>query len=573
MVFPRTGVFVRRNASDRALVADPTRVVFFNRGENYRVAHPVPGGDDCTAFSFEENALLSYLQRRYVDTSAERPFPVSAAQTTASVHLSLYRLRQLLRSVGKPTALSVEEAAVELLSQSTRPKHSHATRALQKREDTRRANRDLVRAARLFLMRKLGEKFTLEDIAASVFSSPFHLARVFRSETGVTLHHELNRLRLRHALAQLADGVEDLTRLALELGYSSHSHFTWAFAREFRQAPSVIRRQLSSRLLRKLGATRHKLVPIALALVCALGACRPCAAQSPPMPASEPQLFAPNVISTGDDESHPAFTPDGKTLYFLKNDPSFNHWTIVVSHEQNGNWSTPEVAPFSGQYSDADPFITPDGERMFFISTRSVNGKAKEDTDIWMMKKTGAGWSEPEHVDQVNSENNEWFPTVSKNGNLYFGSERPGGKGRCDLYRSRLLEGKYQPPENLGEPINSAANEVEPLIAPDESYIIFAGTSLPESRGAYDLYVSFQRDGAWTKPRNLGDQVNSAAWDFSPKVSPGGKWFFFTSNRSFADKPLKKRLSYKELLQKLHAPRNGLRDIYKIDISALDLRN
>jgi Tol biopolymer transport system component len=303
--------------------------------------------------------------------------------------------------------------------------------------------------------------------------------------------------------------------------------------------------------------------------------------------AAEPQLFGENVISTADDESHPAFTPDGKTLYFLKNDPSFNHWTIVVSHEQNGRWSTPEVAPFSGQFSDADPFIAADGQRFFFISTRPVNGKPKEDTDIWMMKKSGpeagagigaaanpeagAGWLEPEHLAAVNSETNEWFPTVSKNGNLYFGSERPSGKGKCDLYVSRLVDGKYQTPENLGEPINTVANEIEPFIAPDESYIIFAGTGLPESRGAYDLYVSFRRDGEWTKPVNLGDKINSAAWDFSPKVSPDGKWFFFTSNRGFADKPLEKRLSYEELLQKLHGPGNGLRDIYKIDISALNL--
>src|SRR5438045_2771884 len=136
--------------------------------------------------------------------------------------------------------------------------------------------------------------------------------------------------------------------------------------------------------------------------------------------AAEPQLFGENVISTGDDESHPAFTPDGKTLYFLKNDPSFNHWTIVVSLEQNGKWSRPEVAPFSGQFSDADPFITLDGQRLFFISMRPVNGKPKEDTDIWMIRKQGAGWSEPEHLAAVNSETNEWFPTVSKNGNLYF---------------------------------------------------------------------------------------------------------------------------------------------------------
>jgi hypothetical protein len=207
----------------------------------------------------------------------------------------------------------------------------------------------------------------------------------------------------------------------------------------------------------------------ALALVVILA--RPaCVAQQSPEPT--PQLFGENVISTGDDESHPEFTPDGKTVYFLKNTPSFSHYTIVISHEQNGKWTTPEVAPFSGQFSDADPSITADGERFFFISTRPVNGTSKEDTDIWMMKKVGENWSAPEALTAINSETNEWFPTVSKNGNLYFGSERSGGKGRCDLYCSRLVDGKYGAPENLGDPINSAASEVEPFIARDESYLI-----------------------------------------------------------------------------------------------------
>ena len=158
-----------------------------------------------------------------------------------------------------------------------------------------------------------------------------------------------------------------------------------------------------------------RLIIALLGLVCLGGGQSLCFAQPAPAAAPEPQLFGENAISTSDDESHPAFTPDGKTLYFLKNDPSFNHWTIVVSHDQNGKWATPEVAPFSGQFSDADPFITLDGQRLFFISTRPVNGKPKEDTDIWMMKKKDNGpgapasWSEPEHLAAVNSDVNEWF--------------------------------------------------------------------------------------------------------------------------------------------------------------------
>ncbi|MTI87526.1 MAG: hypothetical protein FH748_06110 [Balneolaceae bacterium] len=86
-----------------------------------------------------------------------------------------------------------------------------------------------------------------------------------------------------------------------------------------------------------------------------------------PYPLPEPVIFAPGIISTGDDESHPTFTPDGKTLYFLKNTPTFNHWTIVVSSFENDGWSQPEVASFSGQYSDADLAFSRDGRTMFLF--------------------------------------------------------------------------------------------------------------------------------------------------------------------------------------------------------------
>ena len=269
----------------------------------------------------------------------------------------------------------------------------------------------------------------------------------------------------------------------------------------------------------------------------------------------EPIIFSEGIISTADDESHPAFTSDGKTLYFLKNAPLFNHWTIVVSQYRNGKWGTPEVAPFSGQYSDADPFITQDGKNLFFISTRPVDGKPKEDTDIWMIEKKASGWSEPRHLGPlINSNSSEWFPTVTKDGTLYFGSDRPGGKGRTDIWRSKLVNGKYSEPENLGDAINSSASEVEPYIAPDESFIIFAAAGRPDGQGAFDLYISYNQNGLWTKGENLGDKINSSAWDFSPKISPDGKYFFFTSNRSFADQPLEKPLSYKELIDQTSQP-------------------
>jgi Tol biopolymer transport system component len=289
-------------------------------------------------------------------------------------------------------------------------------------------------------------------------------------------------------------------------------------------------------------------------------------------PLKEPTIFGAGVISTGDDESHPAFMPDGRTLYFLKNTPDFSHWTIVVSRFERGRWGEPEVAPFSGQYSDADPFITPDGQRFFFISTRPVDGNRKEDNDIWMMEKNGAGWGSPQHLGPtINSEANEWFPTVADNGALYFGSERPGGRGSADIWRAPFTQGGYGAAENLGQPVNSRAGEFEPLIAPDESFLIFAAAGREGGFGAFDLYISWLKEGVWTQPLNLGEGINSSRWDFAPKLSPDGRYFFFASNRSFTDRPLDKRLTYAELIRKLRSPRNGLRDIYQVEASALKL--
>src|SRR5262249_18094862 len=151
-----------------------------------------------------------------------------------------------------------------------------------------------------------------------------------------------------------------------------------------------------------------------------------------------------------------------------------------------------------------DVYLAKDGS-VFFISNRPVDGKPRRDTEIWVMRRNGAGYAEPEHIDAVSSPKYEWFPTVADNGTLYFGSGREGGLGGTDLWRSRLVDGKYQPPENLGAPINTAGNDTEAWIAPDESYMIFSTDGRKDTRGADDIYVSHRQGDSWSEPRNLGD--------------------------------------------------------------------
>jgi WD40-like Beta Propeller Repeat len=289
-------------------------------------------------------------------------------------------------------------------------------------------------------------------------------------------------------------------------------------------------------------------------------------------PASDatPKVLAPGVLSTGDDESHASVFPDGHTLYFLKNTPSFDFYTIVYSELRGGQWSKPQVAPFSGHYSDCDIVFTADGHRAYFVSARPVDGKPRDNGDIWTIERdAGGNWSEPRHVDELSSPTDEWFPTLTADGTIYFGSDRPGGIGGTDIWRARFANGKFQPPENLGAPVNSRGDEIEPFISADEQLLIIAARNRGDAVGAYDLYVAQRRGTGWDTPRHPGPPINSPGWDFAPRLSPDGKIFIFTSNRGFGSQGLDRKLTFDELERRLHGPGNGLRDIYYVRADAL----
>ena len=140
------------------------------------------------------------------------------------------------------------------------------------------------------------------------------------------------------------------------------------------------------------------------------------------------------------------------------------------------------------------------------------------------------GWSEPINVGQpVNSAVDEYYVSLTKDGTIYFASNRAGGLGSFDIYRSRLADGHYIKPENLGASINTKYLEHDPFIAPDESYLLFTSVDRPGGFGTGDLYISTRKkDGTWTKSKNLGKAFNTNGYDFCPIVSPDGKYFFFT---------------------------------------------
>src|SRR5262245_55513918 len=229
----------------------------------------------------------------------------------------------------------------------------------------------------------------------------------------------------------------------------------------------------------------------------------------------------------------------------------------------------PEVASFSGRYTDYDPFVTLDGSKVFFASNRPTSGSEKKDFDIWFVEKTPAGWSEPRNLTAVNSAQDEFYPTVAADGTLYFSATRPDTKGRSDIYRSRWRDGRFDTPENLGDAVNSAATEVDSYIAPDQSFVVFAGFGRPDDMGNGDLYISRQVNGTWSPARHLGHGINSSAREYCPGGSPDGKYFFFTSFRGFGDAVPERPWTFVEFKRSMTSVLNGFGNIYQIDMTAL----
>jgi dipeptidyl aminopeptidase/acylaminoacyl peptidase len=295
-------------------------------------------------------------------------------------------------------------------------------------------------------------------------------------------------------------------------------------------------------------------------------------------PAPHPRLFAPGVISTGDDDAHVTFAPDGRHVYFLKDMPDFSHWTIAVVEWTGDSWGEPQVAPFSGRWAEGDLSFAPDGKSAYFVSMRPVGAgsEAKADTDIWRLHRTEDGWGEPEHVPELSSDGFEWFPNMTADGWLYFGSERAlgnlGAAGTSDLWRARLQGGRFSAPENLGSVINTAGQDIEPWISADGRLLIFASNGRPDTQGSSDLYVSHRCGESWSAPRNLAE-INSPAWDFGPRLSPDGRFLLFTSNRTATDRTPTRAQSFHDLLARIRAPGNGLRDVYRVETQALALRS
>jgi AraC family transcriptional regulator len=228
-----------RHSGDH-IVADPNTITLYNRGQEY-VREPIsPDGDRCDWFGVSP-ALFREAIRAWDPRAADhddRPLHPTHAHISAATYLAQRRLF-IEVACGTPDVLHVEETVVRLLDEVLAAAYS--SRSVT-RDGSQRS--DVIAPTQWVLGRALGESLTLAEVADAVGASMFHLCRTFRAQTGHTLHGYRTQLRVRSALERLEDGERDLTRLALDLGFSSHSHFTAMLRRALGFAPSEVRTML-----------------------------------------------------------------------------------------------------------------------------------------------------------------------------------------------------------------------------------------------------------------------------------------------------------------------------------------
>jgi len=232
-----------------------------------------------------------------------------------------------------------------------------------------------------------------------------------------------------------------------------------------------------------------------------------------------------------------ALSQDGTEVYLTMESMAKDASQIIVMKRQGTKWSEPEIASFSGQYKDLEPFLHPNGLQLFFASNRNAEQTAAtQQFDLWQVSRSNVDspWSKAKRLPEIinTSDGNEFFPSVSNNGNLYFTATKASGIGKEDIYVSRWVDGNYTEAEILPETINSATYEFNAYISPDEKLLIFSSYGRADDLGGGDLYFSRLIDGSWQEAENMGPKINSKGLDYCPFYDHQSQTLYWTSNRS-----------------------------------------
>jgi hypothetical protein len=249
-------------------------------------------------------------------------------------------------------------------------------------------------------------------------------------------------------------------------------------------------------------------------------------------PGTTPAVFAPGKISLPNQFEFGATYSKSRQEFYYGVETNGKAETRMMKFEK-GAWTTPVKVLVHDVYSYNDPFLSPDEQKLFFISDRSMTGQgAKKDYDIWYVERQKGKWSEPINAgSNINTSANEYYMSFTTSGKMYFSSNGKGktDKNSYDIYCSAFKDGQFQLATPAGTGVNTEHYEADVFVAPDESYLVFAANR-PGGLGSGDLFVSFrQGDGSWSAARSLGNTINTDTDDFCPFVSPDGKYLFYAS--------------------------------------------
>lgn len=255
--------------------------------------------------------------------------------------------------------------------------------------------------------------------------------------------------------------------------------------------------------------------------------------QSPP--GTKALLFAPNFLSTEEQEFGCIFSADGTECYIGVD--LGGHHEIRYSKLEGDQWTKPKPLITDAVYSYNDPFLSNDENRLYFISNRALDGQgAPKDIDIWYVERIDDGWSDPINAGtSINTKGDEYYISFTTSGTMYFSSNGQARKDTTrkdhDIYAAAWKDGNFDVPSLLGPTVNTTDYEADVFVAPDESYLIFCSTR-SDGLGRGDLYISFKdKQGGWTTATNMGTSVNTSNYEYCPFVTKDGKFLFFTSNQ------------------------------------------
>ena len=284
--------------------------------------------------------------------------------------------------------------------------------------------------------------------------------------------------------------------------------------------------------------------------------------------------FAPNVFTQFVNVRDFTIMPKENEAYFTLLSPLGELSVIMTMNRENDTWDEPKIASFSGQYIDLEPFLSPDGLKLYFASNRPVSKDSTtiKDFDIWYVErdKFNAEWSQPINIGApVNSSYDEFYPSITLSNNIYFTAIKEGMNGQDDIFMSEWKDNAYSEPMALGATINTKGAEFNSFVAPDESYILFSGWRRPDGVGSGDLYISKYNNGEWQTATNLGADINSKSIDYCPFVNTETGTLYFTSRKSNIDKKDGRYSNFDELKTEINRYDNGSSRIYMTDFKAI----